>query len=183
MAYANEIMLPAYSLLQGLGAEMIGATGAPMSSQTWSSLAGAANVAIYMPIYFNAPGIITKLWMQNGSTAAGNVDVGLYTCVAGLPAARVVSAGSTAQAGTNVLQEFNITDYVVAYPQILFIAVAADATTTTMWSGSVGAMIGRACGLARQTSAFPLPATATPGTLAQGQIPAGCGVSFRALVA
>ena len=183
MAYGNEVIIPAYSMFHGSGGEGISGNALPASSQTWNNISSASNAAVFVPLYIERPGIITKLWTQNGGTAAGNIDIGLYSCVDGLPATRLVSSGSTAQAGTNVLQEFNITDYPVSGSTVLFLGMASDSSSTTIVSGSLGAAFVRAIGLARQASAFPLPATATPTVVLAGQMLVGCGVAFRALVA
>lgn len=182
MSYGNEILVPAYSGLYGLGNETVTGNAIPLGSNPWSNPA-AANRAYFIPLYLPSPGIITKLWVQNGTTATGNCDIGLYSCVAGWPSARLVSTGSTAQAGTSVMQEFNITDLAISGNTTLFLAVVFDSASSTIFGGSVAANVWRFSSCAIQSTAFPLPSTATPVVVTSPVAPLGCGIAFRALVA
>lgn len=160
----------------GVGSD-IRLTGAGVpTSAAWT----AVNRALYLPLYIDRPGIVTKLLAYNGATAAGNVDIGLYDRNYN----RIVSKGSTAQAGTSVLQEFDVTDFSIV-PGVYFVGLAASLTTTTFFmcvtniSGYLGGM-----GITQEASALPLPATATPVQVGSAvvQVPVA-GIAFRALVA
>lgn len=137
------------------------------NSNTWP----VANQAIYVPFFTPAPYTVVKLLTFNGAVASGNIDVGLYAA----DGTRLVSSGSTAQAGTTVIQEFDVTDTVLA-PGWYYLAVAKDDTTGTLRaSTAVTARQARALGCFGQTSAFPLPATATFAAYASAYLPVfGC---------
>lgn len=135
----------------------VGFLGAASVSVAWPT----ANKAIYMPVLLAEPLLVTQMWVENGATASGNIDVGIYD-EAGT---RIVSSGSTAQSGTSAMQVFNVTDTLLG-PGVFYIAVALDNTTGTVhvW-GSATTILGRATGALQQTSAFALPAVATFATL------------------
>jgi hypothetical protein len=97
------------------------------------------------------------LYHYNGATAANNIDVGIYDAAG----TRLVSAGSTAQAGTSDLQLFDVTDTLLG-PGLFYFAVSFDGTTGTVFRHVVSQNFGQALGVCQQTaSAHPLPATAT----------------------
>lgn len=137
----------------------------------------AANRAIYIPVYLAHPVTAVKLFSYNGATASGNIDVGVYNAAG----ARLISAGSTAQSGTSVLQEFDITDTLIP-AGLNYIAVAMDNGTGTLFRNSPGVQWMRASGCAQEASAFPLPATATMATVGSSFYP-HFGFSQRTLVA
>jgi hypothetical protein len=120
-----------------------------------------ANMALFIPFKLTNPTTAKQLFIYNGATASGNVDVGLYT-EAGV---RLTSAGSTAQAGTNALQVFDIPDVTLG-PGRFYLAMALNNTTGTVFRNTLGnAGQGNYLGMLKQDSAFPLPATATFATL------------------
>jgi hypothetical protein len=118
-----------------------------------------ANLAIYMPFRLPTPTLIAQLFCSNGTAVSGNVDVGIYD-EAGT---RLVSSGSTAQAGTSTNQAFNITDMTIG-PGLFYLAVAMDNTTGTLFATTASALNLKFMGFAQEASAFPLPATATFAT-------------------
>lgn len=151
------------------------AVTAPASS-TWP----AANRALYIPLLVTEDITVTKLWVLNGTTASGNIDMGIYDSAF----SRQVSIGSTAQAGTNVIQEFNIADTAITAGQY-YIGIAMDNTTGTTFRYSAAggsAAIVQGWGMAQEASAFALPATATPADLASSFMPI-CGIATRTQVA
>ena len=116
-----------------------------------------ANLAIFMPFRIGIPITVKQLFSYNGLVAAGNIDMGIYD----RNGVRLVSAGSTAQAGTSDLQAFNITDTQIG-PGLFYIAIAKDDIVGTLIRITTGASWNwQVLGLAQQASAFPLPATAT----------------------
>lgn len=134
-----------------------------------------ANLAIYMPFRTAQPCVISQLFVLNGAAVSGNIDVGVYN----EDFTRLVSSGSTAQAGTSVLQVFNITDiYIDA--GVYYMGVAKDDIigTTNRFGFNLGVM--RALGLAQQSTAFALPAVATPVSLSMAYMPY-CGFATRSL--
>ena len=124
-----------------------------VTSTAWT----LANVAIFQPTYLETDAWCRQLYVGNGATVSGNIDVGLYT----MDGVKITSAGSTAQAGTSALQIFNVADIYLAAGWY-YLAVALDNTTgtvlcTTTWTAAFGQLVG----MAEMTAAFALPAQAT----------------------
>jgi hypothetical protein len=127
-----------------------------------------SNLAIYIPVEIYEPVTIVKMSVNNGSAVSGNIDVGIYDA----GGKRLVSKGSTAQAGTSAIQTFDITDTLLL-PGLYYMAVALDNTTGTLagWN-SMTSPEQKMVGLYEQGTAFPLPATATFATFTQtAQLP------------
>lgn len=124
------------------------------ASATWPT----ANLAIFVPVMVTETITVTKLWIYNGATASGNVNMALYDS----DFIQVANSeiGSTAQSGTNVLQEFDITDVELG-PGLYYIAAVLDNTTGTVFRHT-GSDFARSVGLFSEASAFNLPGTATP---------------------
>ena len=158
--------------LESLGSQApgVGASGAP----------GTVNTTLYVPLQVTETITIVKGWWVNGATVSGNVDIGLYPETGG---AKIVSLGSTAQSGTNTLQEGNIADTVVP-PGRYLMALAWSSATATFFGTFFGSSSGKSLGFAME-AAFALPASATPvvfdaGTIANVPV---FGFSQRTLVA
>ena len=125
-----------------------------------------ANLAMYIPFCLSVTITIAKLWLYVG-VAANNWDIGIYD-EAGT---RLVSSGSTAAASTGI-EVADVTDTVVG-PGLFYFGQA--------WNGTAGGPHGlvltglvyaqRSIGIVEQTSAFPLPATATFAAFARTIIP------------
>ena len=115
-----------------------------------------ANKAYFIP--YSVGGIVTvrKMFVLNGPTLSGNIDVGIYD----RNGVRLVSIGSTAQAGVSIIQEFDITDTLLV-PGLYYLACAMDNTTGQVEIVGPGLAQGMSMGIAEEASAFPLPATAT----------------------
>lgn len=140
------------------------------ASAAWDS----ASRAIAVPFAVSRRVLVTKLFVYNGATASGNLDVGIYNAEWGL----LVSAGSTAQAGTNVNQVIDVTDTWLK-PGLHWLALVMDGTTGTVFRNSLGSTrLARAAGLATMAAAFPLPATFTPAASATILLP-WCGALLR----
>src|SRR5574341_2665086 len=88
--------------LFSMGVELAAVAAAAPSSQAWL----VANRATYIPFNLPVDGIVQHLAVQNGAAVSGNINIGIYDAAL----ARIVSSGSTPQAGTNQVQSFNITD-------------------------------------------------------------------------
>lgn len=140
---------------QSLGEAMC-SIGQATSGAAWP----AANRAYYIPVSIFSVVTIVKMFVINGGTASGNIDVGIYDS----GGARLVSSGTTAQTGTAVVQEFNITDTILR-PGLYYLACAMDNNTGTLEIWNPAAGIIRAFGICEQSSAFVLPATATIGAI------------------
>lgn len=156
-----------------LGIELGGAPS--LASATWPT----ANLAIYVPFALDESVTVVKGFWHNGGAVSGNVDIGIYN-EAGT---KQVSIGSTAQSGTDVIQEVNIADTPLTAGRY-YMALACDNTTATFRRVGAGATaeITKTFGIAQQASAFALPASATLAVPAQTYLPL-FGFSLRALVA
>jgi hypothetical protein len=149
-----------------------GGPGGPASA-TWAS----ANLALYIPFRISAPLTITQLFLMNGATASGNVDIGIYDTAG----TRIIATGTTGQVGTNVIQAVNVADTLIG-PGAFYFALALNGTTGTVFmSTSFLAAQCQLVGMAQQPSAFPLPATATFASCAFTGCPM-MGVATQALV-
>lgn len=158
---------------QSLGMEYAGRGGGSFISTAFS----AANRAIAIPFVNTETITLVKLWAYNGATASGNIDMGIYDEAY----AKVVSIGSTAQAGTDVIQEFNIADTEIA-PGRYYMVVAMDNTTGTLRQDSGSTETSKSMGIFQMETAFALPSTLTPADIATARVPL-IGFSQRTLVA
>jgi hypothetical protein len=133
------------------------------ASATWPT----ANRGIFTYFAIQTPVTITQLFCYNGATVSGNVDMGIYDA----GGRRIVSIGSTAQAGVNQLQLFDITDTTL-FPDLYLLALSCDNTTATFFRTQIGATF-RALGAAVTGAAtvFPLPASMSPGVVNADYIP------------
>lgn len=130
-----------------------GMVGGAIASATYPS----ANLAIFYPVRVTRAFTVAQLFVLNGATVSGNIDVGIYDSAG----TRLVSSGSTAQSGTNAVQAFNIADTLLAAGWY-YLAVAMDNITGTLQRNTAGSFVMTASlGIGQQASAFPLPATAT----------------------
>lgn len=131
-----------------------------------SAVFPASNDAIFVPVYLKQTMLIQRLFSINGATASGNIDVGIYA----EDGAKITSAGSTAQSGTNVPQFFNITDVAIG-PGRYYLAVAMDNGTGTLFRVNTTVARCQTLGMAKMATAFALPASATFATCTAGFIP------------
>lgn len=97
-------------------------TGLTAASATFP----AASRTIYVGIVIERFTKVLQMFAYNGATVSGNADIGIYDYAGN----RLVSMGSTAQAGTSAIQLFNITDTILA-PGRYFMGVSLDNTTGT----------------------------------------------------
>ena len=160
-----------------IGTEIAG-LGVPLSSS--GSGIGTANTAVYVPLEVTETITIVKGWWCNDAGISGNVDIGLYPEAGG---AKLVSLGSTAQAGADLVQEGNIADTVVP-PGRYLMAFAVSSATSDQEGWVLSTSSGRSLGLAME-AVFPLPASATPAAFSGATvlIVPSFGFSQRTLVA
>jgi hypothetical protein len=144
----------------------VAAGGLSGGSTPGSGAFPAANDAILVPFYVPQMVRITRFFSINGSTANGNIDVGIYT----FGGARIASAGSTAQAGTNSIQMYAVTDFTLG-AGAYYMAVAMDGTTGTLFRASLSVVRCQGLGMAKMASAFPLPSTVTLATVTAAYCP------------
>ena len=165
--------------LEGCGFELhCIAGGAVLASNNYP----AVNMAIFVPFQIAEPVTVVKLWVRNGTAVAGNLDMGIY-----LPdGTRVVSKGSTAQAGIDELQNMDITDTLLQAGNY-YLGINSDtsgatqkvythnhATTIAGWWAAAGCY-------QQAVGALALPSTATFAAFGQLHVP-WMGWSARSLV-
>lgn len=132
----------------------------------------AANDALFMPLVLFRPALVKRLFVANGATAGNNVDMGIYSA----DGSKIVSIGSTAQAGTSVLQFFDIADTYLS-PGQYYLALAFDGTTATIKRISLAVIRLKQMGVMKMASAFALPAAATFATVTSSVFPL-CGLDL-----
>lgn len=133
------------------------------ASAVWPS----ANRAIYYPFRITDTVLVTQLFCGNGTVAANNIDIGIFNA----DGRKIVSSGSTAQAGTSTLQLFNVTDTTLG-KGMYYIGMAMDGVTGTTWrdAGFTVKQL-QSLGVFQQATAFALPASATFATVASVYLP------------
>lgn len=119
-----------------------------------------ANLAIAIPWLVTRPVTVKRMTVLIGGAASGNMDLGIY----GYDLKKIVSTGSTAMAGTNVVQIVDVTDTFIQ-PGRYYMAIAIDNTTGQVFRISTVALIQRTFGVFQMSTAFALPATLVPATL------------------
>ena len=142
----------------------------------WSTV--GANTALFLPFELDRPYLVTQLYVINGPTVSGNIDVGIYSA----DGTRLVSNGSVAQTGGGADQIFNITDTLLGRGAFYLAVVLSSGTGELYRYAPTGTDNYRTWGALTQASAFPLPATATfAAPAALGYIPI-CGLTGRSLI-
>jgi hypothetical protein len=122
------------------------------ATQNW----GTANTAVYVPMYLPWPYNVRRLFWTNGSTVAGNSDIGIYSIGGG----RIYSSGSTPNAGSVTAPQYVAADVLLG-PGAYFLAWTNDGTSNRTFGSAPTASLGRVAGLYQQATALPLPALAT----------------------
>jgi hypothetical protein len=126
----------------------------------------SANIAFYYPVSVPVLCVARRVWWANGDTVSSsyNVDCGIYADSGYQPAGLLASSGSTAQGTALEIQFVDITDTVLT-PGRYWIAISCSSTSATfirtLVRDTVSTSIRRLASF-RQSTAVPLPATATP---------------------
>lgn len=116
-----------------------------------------ANKAYYIPVLLTYTVIATKLFCINDTAVAGNIDLGIYN----IDGTRIVSTGSTAQAGTSQSQSISITPTTLG-PGLIYLAIASSSTSAAfVCMKNAAAHFAQFFGGYEQLTALPLPAAAT----------------------
>jgi hypothetical protein len=178
MSISDKLILPPMVTIHPWSQESIGdglVTGNSSLNGAASATWQTADRAIYVPFTISSPSLIKKMFVYNGATASGNIDIGIYD----RSFTKLVSSGEVAQAGINALQEFDIADTLLG-PGLFYMALVFDTTTGTVFRvAPIGGVL-TSLGCAMQTSASPLPAIATPSQI-QAFMPV-FGLSTRGVV-
>jgi hypothetical protein len=152
------------------------------ASGALSSGSPLANLATYLPIFLPRTVIAYRLFALNGATAGGtnNRDIGIYRSDSNrLPSTLVVSSGGVAISGASVCQYANITDTTLIGPALYWLAHVMSGITDTVFRNNEQTFPQGAAVLV-QTSAYPLPSTATPVASTSNHVIPMCGIALRA---
>lgn len=156
----------------GVGARELAGGSTAFASTAW----GTANLAILTPIWLPFRYPVRNLFVMNGATLGGNVDVGIYNQDLTL----ITSSGSVAQAGISAIQAF--AKDLILRPGGYYLGLSSNSTTATYFAAGIGsATRERYMGLLQMGTAFPLPATFTAAAVAQARVPA-VGFTFQTSV-
>jgi len=153
----------------------LAATGTSISP---AALTWVANQAVYMPVTLPWPYPVNRVWWINGSTVTStNVDFGIYTA----SGAQLYHTGSTAMAGASNVQFVTpATPFVLPAGRYFFAWVCDNTTTRAFGVTPSSAATGALSGLLTQTSALPLPTTATFATFSAVALEV-CGITRTAV--
>jgi hypothetical protein len=144
------------------GFEIVAAS-AP-SSTTFEAAAAAA----YFPILVQTTCMVRRLWWANGATvdAGYNIDVGIYADSAAQPGVLLLGTGNTAQGTALQVQFAEVTDTTLT-PGRYWLAIACSSASATFMVSTLPVGATNAVTRFEQSSASPLPASATPVETAQ----------------
>jgi hypothetical protein len=135
----------------------------------------AANDTFYIPFRVSQVILVDRMFHNNGATAAGAVELGIYT-QAGV---RVAYSGSISQTGTSVLQQFTAATATLAPGRYYMAANYSDAGATAV-RAVPGIQHLRAMGVLYQSVAG-LPETATFAPTALNFLPM-MGLSLKSTI-
>ena len=126
-------------------------SGSLPSADVWP----VADLALYIPFVLHNDQTVKRMLVEIGASS-GNLDAGIYT----EGATRKVSIGSTVVGTTNDVQELDIGDIFLVAGRY-YMALVFDNATASVPRYAVLGYKNRMVGIKEETSAFPLPATAT----------------------
>jgi hypothetical protein len=144
---------PSRNIIGTMSAESLGEELGSMTAPT-TAVWPSANLAIYVPFRVAASITVDRMWVYKGGTAAGNIDIGIYNDAG----TRLVSLGSTADAGTTVIVTFDVANTTLSRGYY-YLAFACSDGTATFARAAIGGNM--PFGVKQEASALPLPATAT----------------------
>lgn len=136
------------------------------ASGTWPT----ANTAFFYPVKLSQARTYTKAWWLNGATAAGNVDVGIYT-ISGATATRVVASTAVAQSGVSAMQVAGTFATTTIGPGVYWLAMACSLATATVWRANPSGLLPRGCGCFQAATSHPLPSSATVVAFSASLVP------------
>lgn len=132
-----------------------------LNSSVGTAVWGNAGGAYFVPITIGFPLTIYRMAIQVGTSAAGNVDAGIYDYLGN----QLVAAGPVA-IGSSGVQVFNITDTPLNPGAYYLSAWCSTVTTATFLRASPGGQVIKSIGMMEQLGlgGLPSPATLSLGT-------------------
>lgn len=155
----------------GAGARYVSA--ASSASTAW----GTANIGLWVPVIVPTPYTARFAWWENGATANGTVDVGLYDEAFN----RLISCTPQTQSGTSAIQSFDITDTTILPGRYYIALSSSSATATFLCQTAAPAAKLASIGCFMQTAVATLPNPAVPVLCTHTLIPE-FGFTDRTLV-
>lgn len=162
MSYLPKYSFPVSPHITCMSVESLGAGTGLVAGNTFTNTTvwPTANTAVFIPFSLRTNITVLSLFILNGTTVSGNIDMGIYS----FDGIRIVSAGSTIQSGTSTTQNVSITPLTIG-PGQYYLAFAIDNITAKMGEFNFSAAVMPLTeGVYSMASAFPLPATATFAT-------------------
>jgi hypothetical protein len=155
-----NVLLPPLNIVTPWSMESANAGAAVASTTPVSDNVYIQNQDYYYPFELDVCATAFKMFIMNGITINGNIDLGIYDAEWN----KVVTLGATAQAGATAIQEGNITDTDLL-PGQYWMGFSGSSATGSIWSLAAGTdeniLPQAAC--YTQATAHPLPTTtATP---------------------
>lgn len=126
----------------------------------------SGSVALYVPIEILQPSTFNSAMWCNGAGTSGTVEVGVYTDNWTL----LTSTGAVAQSGANTAQRASMTSFTLR-PSRYYLAFVCSSVIATFIGHSVSQKRWPMLGVSQQSSASPLPATATPALCTADFVP------------
>jgi hypothetical protein len=141
--------------------------GAAPASVAWPS----AGLALYIPLYVSAPGMVQGLFWQNGTAVAGNVELALYD----EDGNKLATTGLIVAAGVSAPQYTAFASPVLLTTGRYYLALVASSASQTFlaWgTTAVATNVNRMFGILEQAGlGGGLPAAWTPVTSARSYLP------------
>lgn len=124
-----------------------------------------ANSVMTVPFWVPDDVVVKLLWVQNGATASGNTNMGIYEESAS-DLNLLVSSGAAAQAGTTAIQTFDIADTTLVAGRWYQLGIThSDAVGTfRRFAANIAALTMAGC--LQQTGGLLNPLSANPCTAA-----------------
>lgn len=163
MTTIGSSIMPLSSTISTFSEEAKGVHNLVLSNSFASAAFPAANLGVFFPITLRYSVLLQQFFWYNGSTATGNIDIGIYT----EDGTKIISSGNTGQTGTSVLQLVNVTDTQLGVGNYYLALASSSASSTFFSTTQSGARFAQSLGIYQQASASPLPATATFASYSQ----------------
>jgi len=152
----GEILRQDRPLMNGIVGETHGVPPAAILAKPTGGAAWVtANRALFIPWYVQKPVVVTALRVYVTTSAAGNLDLGVYSA----NGTRLVSTGSTAIGGVGVQLVAVSPTSIPAGKHYLAMSCSTTSAAFLRYASTVALHV--LAGVRQQASAAPLPATAT----------------------
>jgi len=128
---------------------------APQASAS-TSFVLTASEAVFVPVVVLHAVTVRTLWFASNASGGGDYDIGLYRP----DGTRIIARGTTAKPAANTEVLWDCTDTPIG-PGVYYLALVSSNGTDNFVGLTPAAPYCAALGLLTQSSALPLPATAT----------------------